>query len=233
MTIQPNNIYHTDCFEGFKHLPDNSVTHVFTSPPYNTKRNTFSKDPKARKYIHFKDNIPNYFEFLCNAIDESLRVSTDFVFFNIGKNYRNKKDIFKLIGHYSDKIIDIVIWNKNNPYPSSGNALTNAYEFILVLGHKKLVSKYNYTKNVITTNHNGSNKYKGHSALMPFAIPCFFFKHFCNAGETILDPFSGLATTAICARMYDMNYIGFELIEEYFNDGNERLKEEFNPELIP
>lgn len=37
--IEINQVYNGNCFDLFKKMKDNSVDHVFTSPPYNRKRN--------------------------------------------------------------------------------------------------------------------------------------------------------------------------------------------------
>lgn len=105
--LEINKIYNMDCFVGLREMNDNSVDHVITSPPYNRKRND--------KYNNYDDDVEDYYEFLKRSINESLRVSRGYVFFNIQKNYYNKQDVFKLIGEYGEKIIDIIIWNKSNP----------------------------------------------------------------------------------------------------------------------
>ena len=73
--MEINKIYNIDCFDGFKGLEDNSVDHVFTSPPYNRKHFGLKKDQlngvKSDKYKYSTDNIDDYFGFLCNVIDES------------------------------------------------------------------------------------------------------------------------------------------------------------------
>lgn len=148
-----NKIYHIDCFDGFKELKDNSVNHVFTSPPYNRKRND--------KYMYHNDVIDDYYDFLCKVIDNCLRVSKEYVFLNIMKNYYNKQDVFKLIGQYSNKIIEIIIWEKTNPLPASGNSITNAYEFFIIFGDKSLKSNTTYTKNIISTSVNSKIRHYG------------------------------------------------------------------------
>ncbi|MCK9415398.1 hypothetical protein M0Q97_01920 [Candidatus Dojkabacteria bacterium] len=64
LKIQNNKIYHIDCFDGFKELKDNSVSHVFTSPPYNRKRND--------KYMFHNDDIDDYYG------DKSLKSNTTY-----------------------------------------------------------------------------------------------------------------------------------------------------------
>lgn len=215
-----NRTYNIDCFEGFKHLNNKSVEHVFTSPPYNRKRND--------KYSHYDDTLTDYKAFLKRAIDESLRVAKYYVFFNIQKNYYNKQEVFEIIGEYHDRLIDIIIWGKTNPMPASGHSVTNAYEFILVLSDnlKSLKSNNTYTKNLLMTNAYTNNQYtKIHKAVMHPSVCRFVIENFTKEKNTILDPFMGLGTTAITAKSLGRNFIGFEIIKEYCDIANERIED--------
>lgn len=214
--MEINKIYNIDCFEGFKQMNDKSVTHTFTSPPYNRKRND--------KYEHYDDNIEDYFNWLCNVIDECLRVSKEYVFFNIMKNYYNKQDVFKLIGKYSEKIIEIIIWEKTNPLPANGNNITNAYEFFIVFGDSALKSNTTYTKNIISTAVN-SDMTKDHKAIMKQDVAEWFIKNFTKENDLILDCFMGAGTTAITCKFNKRNYIGFELNNKYVELSNKRIYE--------
>ena len=214
--MEINKIYNIDCFEGFKQMQDKSVNHTFTSPPYNRKRND--------KYEHYDDNIEDYFNWLCNVIDECLRVSKEYVFFNIMKNYYNKQDVFKLIGKYSEKIIEIIIWEKTNPLPANGNNITNAYEFFIVFGDSALKSNTTYTKNIISTAVN-SNMTTDHKAIMKQDVAEWFIKNFTKENDLILDCFMGAGTTAITCKFNKRNYIGFELNNKYVELSNKRIYE--------
>ena len=90
-----------NCLEILKDFDENSIDYVFTSPPYNIKR---SKNNKYNKYEHFDDGIDNYFDWCVEIINELLRVTKNHVFWNVQANYYNKKDVYKLFGHYSEKI---------------------------------------------------------------------------------------------------------------------------------
>lgn len=217
--MKVNVIYNEDCFVGLEGMGADSVDHVITSPPYNRKRND--------KYNNYDDDVDDYYEFMKKSIDESLRVSKGYVFFNIQKNYYNKQDVFKLIGEYSEKIIDIIIWNKSNPMPASGNNITNAYEFILVLASDmtSLKSNSTYTKNAVTTNVYSNNPFKKvHRAVMNPDICYWLIDKFTKQGDTILDIFSGTGTTALCSKERNRQYIGFEINKEYWELSNERIK---------
>ena len=206
--METNKIYNIDCIDAFKQMNKNEVDYIFTSPPYNRARND--------KYEHFNDNRNDYFEFLDNVVGECLRVSKKHVFFNIMQTYYNKIDVFKLIGKYADKIIDIFIWEKSNPLPAQGKNITNAYEFFIIFGKTKLESNNTYTKNIITTSVN-NNTDKCHHAVMNSVVSDWFVTNFTKKGETVLDPFMGLGTTAISCVKTDRNFIGFEINKEYFD----------------
>ena len=47
-----------------------------------------------------------------------------------------------------------------------------------------------------------------------------------DKGDTILDPFSGTATTGVVACQYERNYIGVELNENYAKMSLDRLSSE-------
>ncbi len=212
--MELNKIYHIDCFDGFKQLEDKSVNHVFTSPPYNRKRND--------KYEHHNDCIDDYFGWLCNVIDECIRVSKGYVFFNIMKNYYNKKDVFKLIGKYSENLVEIIVWEKTNPLPANGNNVTNAYEFFLIFGNDALKSNTTYTKNIISTPVN-SDMTTEHKAIMKQDVAEWFIKNFTKENDLILDCFMGAGTTAITCKFNKRNYIGFELNKKYVELSNKRI----------
>lgn len=216
-------LYKIDCLEAFKNTDTNSVDYVFTSPPYNRKRND--------KYAHYDDTKTDYFGFLCEVIDNSIRVAKKHVFFNIMKNYYNKADVFKIIGLYADKIVDVFIWEKTNPLPASGHSITNAYEFFIIFGSGLLKSNNTYTKNIITTSINNDTN-KEHKAIMNSKVSDWFIQKFTQENETILDPFMGMGTTAISCIKHNRKYVGFEIDSKYFEASKQRIKDfENNLEL--
>lgn len=192
--------------------------YIFTSPPYNRKRND--------KYENYDDTLNDYYGFLDMYVKEKLP-TCKYMFLNIQKNLYNKKDVFKLIGKYSDKIIDIIIWNKSNPMPASGFNITNAYEFIIVLSEKEksLKSNSTYTKNIVTTSVHSSNEYKKiHRAVMKPDLARYILTNFVKRGSVIKDCFMGVGTTGIICKELDLDFIGIELNEEYFNIAKERIE---------
>lgn len=206
--MEQNKIYKGNCFNLFPLMEDKAVDYVFTSPPYNRKRND--------KYTFYNDQLTDYYGFLLNLIEESRRVAREYVFLNIQTNYYNMPDVYALIGTYRDKIKQIIIWEKSNPMPANGHNITNSYELFLVIGDKPLKSNFTYTKNIITTSVN-SKMPKEHKAVMHPEVADWFIKMFTKENETVLDPCMGVGTTAIACIKNNRKFIGFELCEEYCN----------------
>ena len=102
--MELNKIYNGNCFDLFEQLEDKSIDVVFTSPPYNRKRND--------KYTFYNDTLVDYYSFLMYFIEESRRVAKDKVIVNIQTNYYNQSEVYHIIGTYADMIKQIIIWEK-------------------------------------------------------------------------------------------------------------------------
>lgn len=187
-------------------LESKSVDFTFTSPPYNRKRND--------KYEHYDDTEVDYYGLLKTSIEECLRITRGHVIFNIQKNYYNKNDVFRLLGEFAERIVELIIWEKSNPMPAAGFAITNAYEFFIVFGDKPLKSNTTYTKNHLTTAVHSAMP-KEHKAVMKPEVASWFIEKFTQPGDLILDPFLGIGTTGIEAEKLGRRCIGIELCQEY------------------
>lgn len=65
---------------------------------------------------------------------------------------------------------------------------------------------------------------KNHSAVFPVSLPEWFIKLFTKEGDLVLDPFVGSGTTAVAAKMSGRHYLGIEVVPEYVELANTKLK---------
>jgi len=209
-------LFNGDCLEVMQDMPNNFVDYVLTSPPYNRKRND--------KYKLYNDQIADYFTFNQEVINQLLRISKKHIFYNIQTNFYNRDTVYKLIGYFNKDIKEIIIWEKSNPMPAAGNAITNAVEYFIVLGKESLKSNTTYTKNIITSSVN-SKMPKIHKAVMKQEIADYFIKTFTKEKDIILDPFMGIGTTGISCVSMNRDFIGIELIKEYYDISGHKIQE--------
>ena len=218
-------LINANCLEALQNFEDQSVDYVFTSPPYNIKR---SKNNKYNKYEYFDDGIDDYLEWSIQVIDELLRVTKNHIFWNIQANYYNKKDVYKLIGHYADKIQQNFIWHKPDGIPSSQKYyVSNFVEYIIGFTNQKYIkSNEIFITNLLEFKASNGNKNKQHKAAMNIEVADWFIKNFTKPGETILDPFLGTGTTGVSAFKHQRNFIGIEISKEYFDYAQQRIDRE-------
>jgi len=221
-------IINDDCLNALKDMPDNSVDYVLTSPPYNVGRKRHYKSEPS-KYEHFEDANPNYLQWSIDIIDELLRITNNHIFWNIQSRWTNKVDVYKLIGHYSDKILQNFIWTKESFTPASERyAISNAVEYILGISNQTRIKGNNiFNKNHIHT-MTKPERIKGHNAVMNQQISDFFIENFTKENEIVIDPFMGSGTTGISCVKNNRSFIGIELSSEYCETAEKRINEAIN-----
>jgi DNA modification methylase len=69
----------------------------------------------------------------------------------------------------------------------------------------------------------------GHGAGTPRLLCDFWVRYLCPPGGSVLDPFSGTATTGLAALKYGCDYVGIEQVPEYHATACRRLAEAAGP----
>jgi DNA modification methylase len=80
-----------------------------------------------------------------------------------------------------------------------------------------------YPTNVLHMATECSNR--GHSATFPIELPQWFIRLFTESGDVVLDPFIGSGTTAIAAALIGRRYVGIEILREYCDLAEKRLRQ--------
>ncbi len=105
--VKLNKIYNEDCLKTLSRIPDDFVSLVITSPPYNMNLRIRNGKYCSRqivkefstKYDGFSDNLPidEYNRFHMKVLRELIRVSA-LVFYNIQIVTGSKRSVFKMTG---------------------------------------------------------------------------------------------------------------------------------------
>jgi site-specific DNA-methyltransferase (adenine-specific) len=230
--IDINRIYNEDCLDTMSRMPDNFVDMTVTSPPYNIGGKSMSVGKYYDKYSDDLNNL-EYRNFLYTTIDNLLRISKYYVFFNFQILSGNKDVYLQLLSDFKSNIKDIIIWNKQAVAQIQKGKMATGYEFIIILGHdNKMKFDYNnfpdnnYVPNIQTWFKKES--IKGHGATMPINMARYFIMNFSNRNDIIYDPFMGTGTTGCAAAIESRNWIGSEISTDYVDLANKRIDKYLN-----
>lgn len=248
--VNKARIYHGDCHNVLRSLPESSIDAAVTSPPYYNAKE-YSQWPNIYCYLYDMYNISlDVFRVLKPG---SVYLFNIFDYFDNEKNVvfsamGNKRmilgaymlDIFQKIGF---TIVGNIIWNKGeiqgNRSFNQGNltpyyqAPLNCWEHIFIVSKgmpdpkfKKLVSSIKNIHPVVKI-VKGKNTL-GHTAPYPIEIPNLIIDCL-DESDIVLDPFLGSGTTCIAANIKGISSIGIEKNDDYFALSQKLILEKSNP----
>ena len=164
-TAPKNKILLGDCLELLKGLPDNSIDHCITDPPYNIsgydhkrkigwlESNSVWKDSKNFNKIDAdwdKFNDSEYSEFTNSWLVEIKRVVRPNGNILVFGSYHNIYQVGVALERLELKINNSIIWYKRNAFPNiTGRMLCESTEQIVwaVNGSKKSATKWTFNYN--------------------------------------------------------------------------------------
>jgi len=242
-SIQLDTIYNESCLETMKRIPDAFVDVVITSPPYNMNLRIRNGEYCSRqivkeistKYEGFADNIPidEYYNFHSSVLNELLRIS-NLVFYNIQIVTGSKRAIFKIIGDLSDKLKDVIVWDKGYGQPAMQEQVLNRRsELILVFENDYPISrqfrsatfKRGTLDDIWEIKRERKKGVSNHGATFPQELIRIILENFSKENDIIYDPFMGTGTTAIVSKLMKRRYIGSEISKDYYSLCNNKLEQ--------
>ena len=238
-------IYNADCLEKLPKIEtEREKTVIVTSPPYNMNLRVgkLNKGYKARgfenstseliatKYKNYRDDLPMevYYEFQKNFLTCALS-KADMVFYNIQMITGNKVALFKLIGDFSDKIKEVIIWDKLHGQPAVRDGVLNSrYEFLFVLSNEASRRRFDgalFQRGRLDNLWEiRSGRHKGCRAGFPEEFVEKIVNNFIPIGTLVIDPFMGSGTTGVVCKKLGYDFIGIELDKETYLEAIERVR---------
>jgi len=246
-------LYNGDCMQYLKTIPENSIDFCFADPPYNLmkKYNNFDDGIDIKKYFEWCDswlcelgrvikpnrvvavlNIPQWcirhFKYLSTVLDyydwivwEGLGLPVRMIMpahYSILCFSKGKPKNISLLSKDSS-IEEKYIKSFSNNYCLRPNCIkerkkqgANDSEYIT-----------NLWWNIHRLKHN--SKRADHPCQLPPLFMLRLISLFTSENEIVLDPFNGVGTTTLSAKMLNRKYIGIELSEYYNNIAISRHQE--------
>ena len=226
-------LYNCDCFDLLRTLANDSVDLVIVDLPYvvSNKKTNFEHGGKAK---FKKIKIPKYFgpwdekvPDLPRLMPELYRVlrsgGTLIAFYD----WKKLSYLVKAVEASKFRMLRLLLWLKPNPLPHNQKAfyLSNGKEFAVacVKGSKPTFHR-KYHKGIFDEYGTCHDKPRIHPTQKPLLFMQELIKIHSNVGDTVLDPMSGGATTAVAARNLGRKFVGCEIDPKYYRLGCGRLE---------
>ena len=212
-----------DCLERMEDIPDGSVDLCVSDIPYkltgggkgdgiNSKRpkGILQDNTQLMKVPKFKDWLP-----------ELYRVMKDGTHIYLMCNFLNLNQLMNDAQEAGFKMINLLVWEKNNCTPSQFYMKNCEYTLLIRKGSSKYINNIGASKTVHKFDNIIGNKV--HPTEKPIELMKFYIENSSNRGDTVLDMFMGSGSTGVACLNTGRNFIGVELDENYFNIATDRI----------
>ena len=246
--MELNKIYHGDCLELMKEIPDKSVDCIICDLPYGVlnRRNKSAQwdniipfEPLWEQYERIIKDNGAIVLFASGMFTAQLMMSNPKMWrYNLIWDKKNRSTGFLNANRCPLRIHeDIVVFYKSQPTynPQFTYGEVN-HKRGLSEGQNRCYGNFAVTESIITNKkyptsiirvekeHKNGNYY--HPTQKPVNLLRWLIRTFTNEGELVLDNCMGSGTTAVACIKEKRNFIGMELNKEFYDIACERIKQE-------
>ena len=242
-----NKIYNKDCIIGMKTIPDETIDLVVTDPPFaiNFKAKKANYNRTASRVLSGYNEITkeNYYEFTLNWMSQCFRILKESGGMYVFSGWNNLADILNAIEEIGFITVNHIIWKYQFGVVTSRKFVTSHYHCLYICKNDKKRKFFPYERfsKEEKNNQGRSLHYKDKEDVWeikreywtgdektPTKLPAEIIKkilqYSSEEGDLVFDPFLGSGQTAVVSKLLKRNYIGFEIVKEYFDFISKRLK---------
>jgi site-specific DNA-methyltransferase (adenine-specific) len=195
------------------------------------KRKRTNYNRAEHRVINGYNEIPKekYYEFSIKWITQAFRVLKETGSMYVFSGWTNLKDILNAIDEVGFKLINHIIWKYQFGVYTRRKFVTSHYH-ILFLAKNEKKYKFNkvekYPEDVWVINREYWIGDKKTPTKLPAELVKKILLYSSDENDIVLDPFLGSGQVAVVCKMMKRNFIGFEIVKEYYEFAEKRLKEE-------
>lgn len=217
-----NKIYNIDTILGMKTIKDQSIDLIVTDPPYLIDYKTNRRKDKLHEFNNVIDNDNNP-ELISTYIKECHRILKNdkamYMFCSFDKVEFFKTELAKYFN-----VKNMIIWVKNNHTAGDLEAqFAKQYEIIFLVNKGRI--KFNGDRLTDVWHFDrvvGQEQIHQNQKPVGLIERCIL-KH-SEENDSVFDGFMGSGTTAVAANNLNRDFLGFEIDEDKFKKGNERVE---------
>ena len=242
-----NKIYNQDCIDGMKTIPDGKIDLVVTDPPFaiNFKAKKANYNRTSSRVLSGYNEITkeNYYEFTLNWMSQCFRILKESGGMYVFSGWNNLADILNAIEEIGFITVNHIIWKYQFGVVTNRKFVTSHYHCLYICKNDKKRKFFPYERfgKEEKNNQGRSLHYKDKEDVWeikreywtgdektPTKLPAEIIKkilqYSSEEGDLVFDPFLGSGQTAVVSKLLKRNYIGFEIVKEYFDFISKRLK---------
>ena len=202
-------LLNTDCIQFMRQQPDKSFDLAVVDPPYgiNISKKDLGRKKWGRTLKKSWDSKPPDKEYFT----ELFRVSKNQIIFG---------------GNFFDlpKTTAWLVWDKMVAEKSDFGKVELAW------------TSYSYAGKIVHLQYSGflgaDSDCRIHPTQKPIALYKWIFEHYAQKGFRILDTHLGSASSAIAARIAELDFVGTEIDADFFNSARTRYENYFKSNLF-
>ena len=242
-----NKIYNKDCIVGMKAIPNEKIDLVVTDPPFaiNFKAKKANYNRTASRVLSGYNEITkeNYYEFTLNWMSQCFRILKESGGMYVFSGWNNLADILNAIEEIGFITVNHIIWKYQFGVVTHRKFVTSHYHCLYICKNDKKRKFFPYERfsKEAKNNQGRSLHYKDKEDVWeikreywtgdektPTKLPAEIIKkilqYSSEEGDLVFDPFLGSGQTAVVSKLLKRNYVGFEIVKEYFDFISKRLK---------
>jgi len=230
-----------------KAIPDEKIDLVVTDPPFaiNFKAKKANYNRTASRVLSGYNEITkeNYYEFTLNWMSQCFRILKESGGMYVFSGWNNLADILNAIEEIGFITVNHIIWKYQFGVVTNRKFVTSHYHCLYICKNDKKRKFFPYERfgKEEKNNQGRSLHYKDKEDVWeikreywtgdektPTKLPAEIIKkilqYSSEEGDLVFDPFLGSGQTAVVSKLLKRNYMGFEIVKEYFDFISKRLK---------
>lgn len=220
MKVGNGVMWHGDCLEMMRHIPDGSVDCVVTDPPYRVISGGITACESNKNYglknsVLYK-NDSKIFDHNDIEIHQYLPIFFKLLKFGshcyIMTNNINLRELLNQAVNVGFSFHNLLVWDKHSATPNRW--YMKNLEYVILLYKKPAKKINNAGSKQLFKFDNPRNKI--HPTEKPVELMQHYIENSSQIGDLILDPFSGSGTTAIAAQASGRRFICIEKDPIYY-----------------
>ena len=243
-----NLIRNMDCVEGMRELPNGNIDLIVTDPPFaidfKAKRSNYNRKDSRVLEGYTEIRADEYLEFTRGWMTEAYRLlknsGSAFVF----SGWNHLKEILNVIDEVGFITVNHIIWKYQFGVATRRKFVSSHYHCLFLCKNdkeRKFFIDSRYSKDD-RTDAGRSSRYRDMEDVwvinreywtgdiktptkLPRELIQKILSYTSEEGDIVLDPFLGSGQVAVVAQMMGREYIGYEVVPEYFEFAQSRLKE--------